>query len=147
MGKRHTIRRLLILTLAAILALTSGMTIGCTADLPEDEQTVWFNSGNMDGYSWGYWLTFEDPNCPILWTPPDRLDEAQKFHGENVQKVYIPKGYLTMEDFANTHFPDGTPFNEKQKEQAMEAYNWGFYSGFLQGSNDCLEGKPDRYLP
>ena len=137
-------RRYLI-PIVAILMLASGLVVGCAADLPENEQEVWFSSGIMYGYSWGYWLTFEDPDLPILWTPPDKVDEVQQLYETDIRKMYIPKGYLTMEGFSDAHFPDGTPYNEKQKGQAVESYNWGFYAGFRQGSEDCLDGKPNRY--
>jgi len=132
-----------------ILVLTSGVVAGCAADLPKEEDETFFALAYETGYGWGYWLTAEDKDrTDIFWTPPDKVDDAQKFNPQvNIREFYIPKGYWTIEDVANAHFPDGTPFNNKQKEQAMEANNWGFYSGFMQGCQDFLEGKPDRYLP
>ena len=132
-----------------ILLLASGLTVGCAPDLPKEEEETFFALAYETGYGWGYWLTAENKDrTDIFWTPPDKVDDAQKFNPTvNIRDFYIPKGYWTMEDVANTHFPDGTPFNDKQKKQAIEANNWGFYSGFMQGCKDCLEGKPDRYLP
>lgn len=37
------------------------------------------------------------------------------------------------------------PVNDKQKRQAVEEYNWGFYDGFLQGVDDYLEGRRYRF--
>lgn len=143
MMKRYLIPILLILVLA------SGTTVGCTPDLPEEEGGIFFALGNETGYGWGYWLTNENKERKdLFWTPPDKIDDAQKFNPRvNIRDFYIPKGYWTMDDMGNTQFPDGTPFNEKQKKQAMEAYNWGFYSGFMQGSKDCIEGKSHRGFP
>lgn len=140
-------KRYLILILAGIMVLAS-VVAGCAPDLPKEEGETFFAVGNYDGYSWGYWLVFENEDrTDIFWTPPDRVDKVQELCPHiNITEVYIPKGYWTIKDVANTSFPDGTPFNDKQKKQAVEEYNWGFYSGFLQGSKDCLEGKPDRYL-
>ena len=137
------------LILVALLVLASGLWIGCAPDLPKEEGETFFALSNDVGYGWGYWLADEDKDrIDIFWTPPDRIDEAQKFNPKvNIRDFYIPKGYWTLEDVANAQFPDGTPFNDKQKKQAMEAYNLGFYSGFMQGSKDCVEGKPHRRFP
>ena len=142
-------KRYLILILLGILVLTSGMVVGCAADLPKEEEETFSALAYETGYGWGYSLTAENKDrTDIFWAPPDAVDEAQKLNSQvNIRDFYIPKGYWTMEDVANAHFPDGTPFNDKQKKQVIEANNWGFYSGFMQGSHDCLEGKPDRYLP
>jgi len=142
-------KRYLIPILIAILVLASGLWVGCAPDLPKEENDTFFALAYQTGYSWGYWLTVEDKHrTDIFWTPPDRVDEAQELYPQlNIRDFYIPKGYWTIDDVANAQFPDGTPFNDKQKKQLMEANNWGFYSGFMQGSKDCVEGKPDRYLP
>lgn len=137
-------KAIIIVTLIVAMA---GI-LGCAPDLPKEENDAIFTCGYEDGYSWGYWLTAEEKDrTDLWWTPPDRVDEAQKLYSKvNIRDFYIPKGYWTIDDVANTQFPDGTPFNDKQKEQWMEAYNWGFYSGFMQGCDDCIEGKPDHYL-
>ena len=108
-----------------------------------------YASAYMAGYSWGYELTAENKDrTDLFWTPPDKVAEAQKFNPQvNIRDFYIPKGYWTMEDVANAHFPDDTPFNDKQKKQAMEANNWGFYDGFIEGGHDYLDGKPYRFGP
>ena len=139
-------RYIMMLILIAALLLALGMVIGCALDLPKEEHDSIFTSGYEDGYSWGYWLTSEDSHRKdLFWTPPDELDDAQKFNPKvNIRDFYIPKGYLTMGDVANLHFPDGAPFNDKQKEQWVEAYNWGLYSGFMRGSKDYMEGKPSH---
>ncbi|MBI2328551.1 MAG: hypothetical protein HYU85_02780 [Chloroflexi bacterium] len=146
-------KRYLILILA-ILVLASGMVVGCAPDLPKEIYDQLFIIGNDKGYGWGYWLTAEAEKQGILEAfitnliPPDIVDEAQKLNPKvNIRDFYTPKGYWTMEDVADTHLPDGTPFNDKQKKQAMEAYNWGFYTGFMDGSKDYLEGKPHRRFP
>ena len=135
-----------ILTLSL---LASGTMVGCAPDLPKEIHDQLFFMGNDVGHGWGYWLIDEDKNrTDIFWTRPHAVDEAQKFNPKvNIRDFYIPKGYWTMEDAAEAHLPDGTPLNDKQKRQAIEAYNWGFYTGFLDGSKDCLEGKPHRRIP
>ena len=132
-----------------ILVLASGLIVGCASDLPNEIYNQLFILGNDKGYGWGYGLTTEDKDrTDIFWTRPHAVDEAQKFNPKvNIRDFYIPKGYWTMEDVANTHLPDGTPFNDKQKKQAMEAYNLGFYTGFMDGSEDTLKGKPHRRFP
>jgi len=138
--------RYTIIFVAAITVLTSGIMIGCAPDLPKEVNDATFTSGYEDGYSLGYSLTVEDSHRKdLFWTPPDKVEEAQKFNPKiNIRDFYIPKGYLTMNDVASLHFPDGTPFNEKQKEQWAEAYNWGFYSGFRKGCDDYIKGKPSH---
>lgn len=137
--------------LAVLLALIVILA-GCAPSLPEEEEELTFAVGYEAGYSWGYFLPLEDEHYPIFWTAPNKVDEVQKFHSEqlhsevNIRDFYIPKGYWTMEDVANAHFPDGTPYNEKQKKQAVEAYNWGFYAGFHQGFEDWADGKPPHHL-
>jgi len=139
-------RYFMVLVVIVVLMLPLGMVMGCAPDLPKEEDDAIFTCGYEDGYSWGYWLTAEDSHRKdLFWTPPDKVDDAQKFNPKvNIRDYYIPKGYWTIDDVANTHFPDGTPFNDKQKKQWMEAYNWGFYSGFKQGCDDCIEGKPSH---
>ena len=139
-------KRYLVLILVATLVLTSGIVVGCAPDLPKEENDAIFTCGYEDGYSWGYWLAIEyKDTTSILWTPPDRVDKVQKLYPKvNIRDFYIPKGYLTMSDVANLQFPDGPPFNDKQKKQWMEAYNWGFYSGFMKGYKDCVEGEPSH---
>ena len=137
--------------IAIILSLIVAMAgiVGCAPDLPKEEEGTLYSLAYVTGYEWGYLLTAEGKDrTDLFWTPPDSVDVAQEVNPQvNIRDFYIPKGYWTMEDVANTHFPDGTPFNDKQKKQAMEAYNWGFYNGFMQGCDDCIEGKPARYLP
>lgn len=141
--KRYLIPILLLLVLA------SGTTVGCTPDLPEETKETFYALAYEAGYSWGYWLTAENKDRKDLFlTPPDKVDEAQKFNPKvNIRDFYIPKGYWMIDDVANAHLPDGTPFNDKQKRQAMEANNWGFYDGFLQGVDDCLKGRRYRFGP
>jgi len=136
-----------LMILLAILILTLGTVVGCAADLPKEVEETFFALAYEAGYSWGYELTAENKDrTDLFWTPPDKVDDAQKVNPQvNIRDYYIPKGYWTMNDITNARFPDGSPFNEKQKQQAMDANNWGFYSGFLQGCDDCLEGKPNRY--
>ena len=140
-------KRYLIPILLAILVLASGALVGCAAGLPEDETFSWYAMGDMEGYQCGHWLAVTDKDYPALWITPDRVDKVQQLYETNIREVYIPKGYLTMEDFANAHFTDGTPYNNKQKEQALEGHNWGFYDGFCQGVDDGLHGRPSRYYP
>jgi len=123
--------------------------VGCSPDLPKDAEETFYALAYEAGYSWGYQLTAENKDrTDLFWTPPDKVDEAQKFNPNvNIRDFYIPKGYWTMEDVANARFSDGTPFNYKQKKQAMEANNWGFYDCFMQGCDDCLKGKRHRFLP
>ncbi|GAH65747.1 unnamed protein product, partial [marine sediment metagenome] len=111
--KRYLIPILLILVLA------SGLWVSCAADLPKKEEETFFALAYETGYGWGYWLTAENKDrTDIFWTPPDKVDEAQKLNPQvNIRDFYIPKGYWTMGDVANAHFPDGTPFNDKQKKQ------------------------------
>lgn len=144
---KEPMNKVAIIIVALILAMAG--IVGCAPDLPKEEEGTLYALAYVTGYEWGYLLTAEDKDrTDLFWTPPDRVDEAQKLYPEvNIRDFYIPKGYWTIEDVANVHFPDGTPFNDKQKKQAMEANNWGFYDGFLQGCHDCLEGKPARYLP
>lgn len=147
-NRTRTMQRYLVAILTVSL-LASGVATGCAPDLPKEEKGDFYATGYMAGYSWGYWLTAEDKDRgDIWWTPPDRVDEAQELHpGVNIRDFYIPKGYWMMSHVANAQFPDGTPFNDKQKKQLMETNNWGFYDGFMQGCKDCVEGKPDRFLP
>jgi len=138
-------KRYLVSILLAILVMALGVLTSCNeAALPEKEKEQFYSLGYDVGYGWGYRLIDEDKDrFDLLWAPPDTVDVVQESNPQlNIRNFYIPKGYWTMEDAADAHFPDGTPFNEKQKEQAIEAYNWGFYDGFMQGSEDCLEGKP-----
>lgn len=139
-------KRCLITVIILFLILSSGIEISCTPDLPKEENDNTFTLGYETGYSWGYQLTSEDSHRKdLFWTPPDKIDEAQQFNSNvDILDFYIPKGYLTDADVVNLQFPDATPFNDKQKKQWMEAYNWGFYSGFMKGSKDCLEGKPSH---
>lgn len=132
----------------AILMMTS-VVAGCAPDLPKEEEETFYALAFVTGYEWGYLLTAEDKDrTDIFWTPPDSVDVAQEVNPQvNIRDFYIPKGYCTMEDVTNAHFPDGTPFNNKQKKQVMEANNWGFYDGFIQGCHDFLEGKPRRFSP
>ena len=142
-------KRYIIPILMVVLGSVLGVVVGCAPDLPEKEKVQLFAIGNDVGYGWGYFLTAEDKDrTDLFWTRPHAVEEAQKFNPKvNIRDFYIPKGYWTMEDVTNTHFPDGTPFNDKQKQQAMETYNWGFYTGFMDGSEDYLEGKPHRHIP
>lgn len=132
-----------------VLVLVLGLCTGCAPDLPKEEEKNFFTLAYDAGYSWGYLLTAENQKrTDVRLIPPDRVDAVQKLNPNlNVHDFYIPKGYWTLEDVANAHFPDGTPFNKKQKTQVMEAHNWGFYSGFMQGSKDYIEGKPYRSFP
>lgn len=138
-----------VLVLASVLLVASLLLVGCTEDLPEETYDHLFFLGNDVGYGWGYQLAFEDRHrTDLFWTPPDKLDAAQKFNPDvNIRDFYIPKGYWTEKDAANARLSDGTPLNDKQKSQSIEAYNWGFYTGFLDGSKDCIEGKSHRGLP
>lgn len=142
-------KRYLIPILLAILVLASGVMIGCAPDLPKEVEETFYALAYEAGYSWGYQLTAENKDrTDLFWASPDKVDDAQKLNPNvNIRDFYIPKGYWAIEDVANACFPDGTPFNDKQKKQAMEANNWGFYDGFIQGSHDCLDGKPHRYSP
>lgn len=135
-----------LIPILIILVLALGIEVGCAPDLPKEENDNIFIIGYEDGHSWGYQLTAEDSHRKdLFWTAPDKVDEAQKFNPKvNILDFYIPKGYLKKADVANLHFPNGTPFNDKQKEQWMQAYNWGFHSGFMRGSKDYLEGKPSH---
>ena len=130
-----------------VLVLTLGAIVGCAPDLPAEEDEAFYTLGYETGYSWGYWLTAEDKDrADLFWTPPDKVNDAQEVNPQvNVRDYYIPKGYWTFESVADARFPDGTPFNDKQKTRAMEAYNWGFYDGFLQGVDDYLEGRSYRF--
>lgn len=141
-------KRYLTLILAGSMVLAS-VVAGCAPDLSKKDIEMFYASGYENGYDWGYWLTAEDKDrTDLFWTPPDKVDEAQKFNPQvNIQDFYIPKGYWTIEDVANARFPDGTPFNDKQKKQAVEANNWGFYDGFSKGAHDYLDGKRHRFLP
>ena len=124
-----------LIPVVAILVLASGLPLGCGVfdpDLPQEDKNFLSFDGFQVGYSWGY---FAPVDAPVYWVPPDRVEP---FHRE----LYIPKGYLTMEHFANACFPDGTPWNQKQKRQAVEAYNWAFYAGFCQGVDDNLHDRP-----
>jgi len=102
-------------------------------DLPQKDKDTFSLMGFEVGYSWGYW---NPQDVPVYWVTPDKYEP---FHRE----LYIPKGYWTTENVTNLHFPDGTPLNDKQKRQAMEAYNWMFYAGYCKGAQDRVEGKPD----
>lgn len=142
--------KLYLFTILAILVMSLGLQVACDteAGLSDDDKTEWFSMGHSPGYSWGYYLTRDNPNQKFFWTRPDRVDDVQKLYPDiNLRDYYIPKGYRTLDSFADTHFPDGTALNSKQKKQAMESYNWGFYSGFNDGAMDCLDGKPDLYTP
>jgi len=138
-----------LIPILMVLLLASGISIGCAPDLPKEEEETLFALAYEVGYAWGYWLTAENKDrTDLFWTPPDKVDEVQKLYPQvNIRDFYIPKGYWTLEDVANTHFPDGTPFNDKQKMQAVEAYNWGFYDGFFEGVHDYLDSKPYRFGP
>ena len=138
-----------LIPIIIILVLTSGLWIGCAPDLSEEINEQLFVMGNDVGYGWGYSLVAENEDRrDLFWTPPDKVDDAQKFNPKvNIRDFYIPKGYWTMDDVADSHYPDGTPFNDKQKKQAIEAYNWGFYSGFMKGCDDYREGKPPHDIP
>jgi len=145
-------RYLIPIVITLVLAL--GLTVGCAPDLPKEIYNQLFILGDDKGYGWGYWLTFEaeqqGSHIALIadLIPPDKVDEVQKLNPEvNIRDIYTPKGYWTMEDVANMHLPDGTPLNDKQKKQAMEAYNWGFYTGFMDGSEDALKGEPHRGFP
>ncbi|MCJ7655484.1 MAG: hypothetical protein MUO97_09365 [Dehalococcoidia bacterium] len=105
---------------------------GQATDLPQKDKDTFSLMGFEVGYSWGYW---NPQDVPVYWVTPDKYES---FH----RQLYIPKGYWTMEDMANVNFPDGTPLNEKQKRQAMEAYNWMFYAGYCRGAQDSVQGKP-----
>lgn len=147
----------------AILVLASGLVVGCGqksktpispspeqgSDLPKEKEETLFTLAYEAGYSWGYFLMAENKDRnDLFWTPPDRVDAVQKLHPrDNIRDFYIPKGYWTMEDVANAHFPDGTPYSDKQKKQAIEANNWGFYTGFMDGGKDWLKGEPYRRFP
>ena len=74
-----------------ILLLTLGMAISCAPDLPKEENDKTFTIGYENGYSEGYWLTAEDSHRKdLFWTPPDKLDEAQKFNPKvNIRDFYI----------------------------------------------------------
>jgi len=141
-------KRYLILFLM-LLMLVSGITAGCTPDLPKESKDTFYVIAYETGYSWGYDLTMANKNRQdLFWTPPDKIDQAQQVNPTiNIRDFFIPKGYWTMDDVADMHFPDGTPFNDKQKRQVIEANNWGFYDGFLQGVDDYLKGKPYRFGP
>jgi len=142
-------RYLMMLILIGVLVLAPGMVMGCAADLPKEIYDKLFVMGNDVGYGWGYWLIFENKDrTDLFWTPPDKVDDAQKFNPKvNIRDFYIPKGYWTIKDVANAHLEDGTPMNDKQKRQSMEVYNWGFYTGFMDGSKDSVEGKSHRRFP
>ncbi len=126
--------------------LVSVSALDCQADLPDDIYDDVYYLGYDTGYGWGYYLILEDEDrTDIFWTRPHAVEAAQEYNPELVIRDYsIPKGYWTTADLKEAHLPDGTPFNKKQKEQVMEAYNWGFYLGFMDGGNDCLAGEPDR---
>ena len=127
----------------------SGIIAGCSADLPKEEGQAFIIRGFSEGYSQGYSLMAEGKNKSELFlTPPDQVDDAQKSNPMvNIQDHYIPKGYWTLDDVADSRFPDGTPFNKKQKEQAIRAYNWAYYSGFIKACDDYVEGKSIPLIP
>jgi hypothetical protein len=117
-------------------------------DLSKKEKDTFYAFAFETGYSWGYQLIYENRGHDVFWTPPNRVTEAQKLNSQiNIRDYYIPKGYWTKDDIAPMHFPDGTPFNNKQKQQVMDVNNWGFYDGFMAGSDDCLKHKPQRFSP
>jgi hypothetical protein len=93
--------------------------------LPEEDTLAWYACGYGDAYSLGVIARME--NWPVYWVDPDHVNDINK-------QYYIPRGYMTEEDVANLHFPDGSPYNRKQKKQALEQYNWGFYFGFRDGA-------------
>ena len=111
--------------LLVIFIVVLGLQVACSPSLPEDEKEVWFNLGHFDGRSRGQVATSE--NWEVYWVSPDRVQEFQ-------QDFHIPKGYLPIEHFATARFPNGGPYNKKQKKQACEAYNWGFFYGFYNGA-------------
>ncbi len=113
---------LLLLVISIVILVLQA---ACSPGLPEDEKEVWFNLGHFDGHSWGQ--VAADGNWKVYWVSPDMVQEFQL-------DSYIPKGYLPVEHFADAHFPDGKPYNEKQKKRSREAYNWGFFYGFYSGA-------------
>jgi len=117
--------------------------LGCSPALPDDERELFYFTGFTEGYSKGYVMAADNPK--LWWITPDKIDKIAKTN-TTVRDSYIPKGYWTMEDLANAHFSDGTPYNRRQKETILEGYNWGFYSGFRKGVDDFLEGKPPIHI-
>jgi hypothetical protein len=117
------------------LILVSVVLVGCVQDLPDVEKEQFNSLGFMEGYTCGYWAAAE--TSEIWWISPDRVEEIAK-NNPKILDGYIPMGYFTMEDVSNAHFPDGTPYNEKQKKTAIKEYNWGFYEGFHKGCMDYL---------
>jgi hypothetical protein len=146
---REVVMKQYLIPILAVLALALVTAIGCTPDLPKETEETFYTTAYQAGYSWGYQLTAENKDRKdLFWTPPDKVDVAQEVNPQiNIQDYYIPKGYWTTKDVANAQFPDGAPFNEMQKKQAIEANNWGFYDGFLQGVDDYLKGKGYRFGP
>lgn len=118
---RHVILIPLLLSLIALIFIYTA----CSPGLPKEEEQVWFNLGHFDGRSWGD--SAAAGNWKVFWVSPDKVQDFQR-------NDYIPKGYLPVDDFATAHFTDGTPYNGKQKKQACEAYNWGFFYGFYRGA-------------
>jgi len=119
--------------------MNSGLLSGCDIfepDLPKNELNVYGVMGYEAGYSWGY---YNPLTMKVFWVTPDKYEPSQR-------QFYIPKGYLTLENFTKAKLPDGTPYNEKQKKQAMDTYNWLFYKGYCDGAQDNLHGKPDKTL-
>jgi hypothetical protein len=139
-----------LIPILVILVLASGLVVGCNsgADLSKEDLQIFVIGGNNEGYLKGYWATITNEYC--YFTRPNKVEEAQKFLNGYEQKInlrdfYIPKGYITMEDLAAAHHPDGTSYSDKEKRQAMEGYNWGYYQGFLDAVDDCAEGRANRY--
>jgi len=137
--EKGEIPKFLILVVLTNLLLFA--IIGCAPSLPDDEKEVVYYMGFSEGYTNGYALVLKNPKTKVWWITPDMVDKDAKTN-PSIREDYIPKGYWTHSDVAKAHFSDGTPFNEKQKKEFMEGYNWGFYSGFRKGADDCLEGRP-----
>ncbi len=118
-------RRLQTLLLLTTLVFVLGVQVACSAGLPRDDEEEWYTMGYSEGVSRG--RVAEIMNESVFLVEPGRTEDFQ-------MDFYIPKGYLSVDDLVSAHFTDGPSYNEKQKKQACEAYNWGFYAGFLFGA-------------
>lgn len=123
--RQAIVRKLQILLLLTTLVFVFGAQVACSAGLPRDEEEEWYTMGYSEGVSQG--RVAEIVNANVFLVEPGRTEDFQ-------MDFYIPKGYLSVETLADAHFTNGPPYNEKQKKQACEAYNWGFYAGFYYGA-------------
>lgn len=104
----------LLVTVSLVLLVVS--VSACQQGLPYNEPDTAATMGYSAGVTWGRNTL---PSAPIFWLTPDQASPCYRDR-------LIFKHYVQPEDFAKG--------SATERVEGAQAYNWGFYRGFLKGT-------------